>query len=125
MCPSLLKKSVPQIRDLLYICNMQVSVVPRRQCGVTWNLDIEESLVCVSRYDGLGALCQGASGAPIVTIPPQGGFVQVAVVHAGDLLCGEGAKPTLMTLLNQERLEWIYQLIDDSEVEILLPNRPT
>ena len=79
----------------------------------------------MNRYDGLGSVCQGDSGGPLVTISPQGEFIQAAVVHAGVLFCREAAKPTLFTIINQERLEWIYQLIDDSEAEILLPNRPT
>ena len=57
-------------------------------------------------------MCQGDSGGPLVTVSPAGEFVQIGVVFAGDALCGPGGKPTLFTILNEDRLAWVQSVIN-------------
>ena len=56
--------------------------------------------------------CQGDSGGPLVTVSPAGEFIQIGVVSAGDAICGPRGKPTLFTILNEDRLAWVQSVID-------------
>ena len=73
---------------------------------------MDKSFLCVNRYDGAGSVCQGDAGGPLVTVSPVGEFIQIGVVSAGDASCGPGGKPTLFTILNEDRLTWVLSVID-------------
>ena len=99
----------------LSIYTLQVSIVDHRDCNTKWVRDIDDSIVCVTGFDEGGSPCQGDSGGPMVTISPSGELLQVAVVHAGDIRCGPGARPTLLSVITEESLEWINRIMDNSE----------
>jgi len=93
--------------------DLQVSVVPQNECGIRWSFKVDKSFLCVNRFDGAGSVCQGDSGGPLVTVSPAGEFIQIGVVSAGDQICGPRGKPTLFTILNEDRLAWVQSVIDN------------
>lgn len=69
-----------------------------------------ESIVCVTKFDDQGVVCEGDSGGPLV-VKFQKTFIQVAIVSSGDQFCNNDARPTLFTLIDEESLEWINRLL--------------
>ena len=64
------------------------------------------NIVCVTKFDDSGAVCEGDSGGPLV-VKYQKTFIQVAVVSAGDMFCSINSNPTIMTPIDDESLKWI------------------
>ena len=64
------------------------------------------NIVCVTKFDDSGAVCEGDSGGPLV-VKFQKTFIQVAVVSSGDNFCNVDANPTIFTLIDDESLQWI------------------